>query len=210
MRFTASGGPEPVRTVIHNLVVVTVATVVGHREFFPHHGKDRLKKICHDLLDSVAEYRVYHHAPREVITMQALTIGKVARRAEVGVETVRFYERQGLIAAPQRARSGYRLYPEDTVARIRFIRRAKALGFTLRDIRELLALRVDPEISSAEIKACVQEKMTAIAEKIRTLQRMHETLVRLTSVCDGCAPVSACPILEALDTPVEGEEAYGS
>jgi MerR family copper efflux transcriptional regulator len=136
--------------------------------------------------------------------MQALTIGKVARRAEVGVETVRFYERQGLIAEPQRAKSGYRLYPEETVTRIRFIRRAKELGFSLREIRELLALRVDPEVSSAEVKACAQMKITAIEEKIRALQRMKETLVQLTSACDGCAPVSACPILEALEMPVEG------
>lgn len=69
--------------------------------------------------------------------MQALTIGKVARRAEVGVETVRFYERQGLIAEPQRGMSGYRLYPEETVARSRFIRRARELGFSWREIREL-------------------------------------------------------------------------
>ena len=135
--------------------------------------------------------------------MQALTIGKVARRAKVGVETVRFYERQGLIAEPHRGRSGYRLYPEEAVARIRFIRRAKELGFSLREIRELLALRVNPEVSSVEVKTRAQVKITAINEKIRTLQRMKETLVRLTSACDGCAPVSACPILEALETPVE-------
>ena len=139
--------------------------------------------------------------------MQALTIGKVARRAEVGVETVRFYERQGLIAAPQRGTSGYRLYPEETVARLCFIRRAKALGFSLREIHELLALRVDSEGSSAEVKARAQAKITAIEEKLRTLQRMKEILVRLTTACDGCVPVSACPILEALKAPGEGEDA---
>ena len=137
--------------------------------------------------------------------MQALTIGKVARRAEVGVETVRFYERQGLIAEPQRARSGYRLYPEATVTRIRFIRRAKGLGFSLREIRELLVLRVDPEVSSAAVKSRTQVKITAIEEKIRTLQRMQETLVRLASACDGGAPVTGCPILAAFDGSIEAQ-----
>src|SRR5262245_6256882 len=139
--------------------------------------------------------------------MQALTIGKVARRAEVGVETVRFYERQGLIAAPPRGTSGYRLYPEETVAHLSFIRRAKALGFSLRKIHELLALRVESEGRSAEVKARAQAKITAIEEKLRTLQRMKEILVRLTTACDGCGPVSACPILEALEAPGEGEDA---
>jgi len=139
--------------------------------------------------------------------MHALTIGKVARCAAVGVETIRFYERQGLIAEPHRTRSGYRLYPEETVLRLHFIRRAKALGFSLREIRELLALRVDPEGRSAEVKARAQGKITTIEEKIRTLQRMQETLVRLTTACDGCAPVSACPILEALDAPIARQEA---
>ncbi len=88
--------------------------------------------------------------------MQILTIGKVARRAGVGVETIRFYEREGLITAPSRGVSGYRRYPEETVSRIRFVRRAKALGFSLREVRELLSLRVDPERSSAEVKAHAQ------------------------------------------------------
>ena len=138
--------------------------------------------------------------------MQALTIGKVARRAAVGVETVRFYERQGLIAEPQRARSGYRLYPETTVTRIRFIRRAKELSFSLREIRELLALRVDPEVSSAEVKSRAQTKIAAIEEKIRTLQRMQETLARLASVCDGYAPVRTCPILAGFDGSIEAQD----
>ena len=85
--------------------------------------------------------------------MQTFTIGKVARQAGVGVETVRFYEREGLIPSPLRGTSGYRQYPEITVSRIRFIRRAKSLGFSLREIRELISLRVDPAGSSAEVKA---------------------------------------------------------
>lgn len=137
--------------------------------------------------------------------MQTFTIGKIARRAGVGVETVRFYERQGLIAVPTRGASGYRQYPEDTVSCLRFIRRAKALGFALREIRELLALRVDPIGSSSEVKARAQAKIAVIEEKISTLRRMQETLVHLATACDGCAPVRACPILDALEAHDEQE-----
>ena len=101
--------------------------------------------------------------------MQPCTIAGIARRAGVGVETVRFYERQGLIAQPPRGVSGYRRYPEETVARLRFIRRAKALGFSLREIRELLSLRVDPMGRSGEVKARAQAKIADIEEKIRAL-----------------------------------------
>ena len=131
--------------------------------------------------------------------MQTYTIGTVAREAGVSVETVRFYEREGLIPTPARSASGYRQYPAATVARLRFIRRAKALGFSLRDIRALLALRVDPARRSAEVKAHAQAKIADIAQRIRTLRRMHTTLVDLSEACDGCGPVRNCPILDALD-----------
>ncbi|MCH8048022.1 MAG: MerR family transcriptional regulator, partial [Planctomycetes bacterium] len=78
------------------------------------------------------------------IGVNSLTIGQLARRAEVGVETVRFYEREGLLEEPARRPSGYRQYDEGVVDRLRFIRRAKQLGFTLKEIRELLSLRLDP------------------------------------------------------------------
>ena len=133
--------------------------------------------------------------------MQTLTIGQVAQRAGVGIATVRFYERQGLIAAPARGASGYRQYPEETVLRLGFIRRAKALGFSLREIRVLLALRVNATMSSGEVKARAQAKITDIEGKICTLMRMKEALIRLTTACDGEAPVRDCPILEALDAP---------
>ena len=85
--------------------------------------------------------------------MQALTIGEVAKAADIGVETVRFYEREGLIAEPPRRQSGYRQYPPDTIRRLRFIRRAKDLGFTLKEIGELLDLHVDPTRSCADVRA---------------------------------------------------------
>ena len=131
--------------------------------------------------------------------MQTFTIGKVARQAGVGVETVRFYEREGLIPSPLRGASGYRQYPETTVSRIRFIRRAKSLGFSLREIRELLSLRVEPAGSSAEVKAHAQAKIADIEQKIRALRRMKKTLVDLTDACDGCGPLRDCPILGALE-----------
>src|SRR5437867_9097723 len=106
--------------------------------------------------------------------MNALTIGQLARHGGVGVETVRFYEREGLLDEPARKASGYRQYTEDVVARLRFIKRAKALGFTLKEIGELLALRLDPETSCAEIKDRAKAKIDDIQAKIRDLQRMRE------------------------------------
>lgn len=130
---------------------------------------------------------------------QKMTIGKVARRSGVGVETVRFYERNGLIPEPMRSESGYRQYSEQIVSRIRFIRRAKELGFTLREIKELLSLRLQPEASCADVRSRAEAKICDIEEKIRTLERMKATLIRLTQSCSNDGPVSECPILDALD-----------
>jgi MerR family mercuric resistance operon transcriptional regulator len=135
--------------------------------------------------------------------MKPLTIGQVARRAEVGVETVRFYERQGLLEEPARKESGYRQYTEDVVARLRFIRRAKELGFTLKEIVELLALRLDPDTSCAEVRGRAKAKIDDIDAKIRDLQRMRQALDKLVASCRGRGPISACPILDALDKEQE-------
>jgi MerR family copper efflux transcriptional regulator len=131
--------------------------------------------------------------------MQGLRTGQVAKQAGVTVETLRYYERTGLIDAPPRTASGYRAYPAETVSRLRFIRRAQALGFTLQEIGELLSLRLSPTASSAAVKAHAQAKMADIEAKIRTLTRMQETLASLIRACDGCAPLRACPILDALE-----------
>jgi len=139
----------------------------------------------------------------EARTMKPLTIGQVARQAGVGVETVRFYERQGLLEEPSRRESGYRQYPGDVVARLRFIKRAKELGFSLKEIKELLALRVDPSTTCAEVRSKATEKITDVEQKIEALQRIRKALVKLTAVCRGRGPTSECPILDALD----GEEA---
>lgn len=131
--------------------------------------------------------------------MKPLTIGQVARSAGVGVETVRFYERQGLLQEPARKDSGYRQYPEDVVARLHFIKRAKELGFSLKEIKELLALRVDPETTCGEVKRRAEAKIADVEEKIQALQRIKKALVQLTAVCRGRGPTSECPILDALD-----------
>jgi len=131
--------------------------------------------------------------------METLTIGKVARLAGIGVETIRFYEREGLIEEPPRRESGYRQYPEDTVHRLRFIRRAKELGFTLKEIKELLALRIEPETTCEDIRRRAEAKIGDIEEKICTLNKMKGALKKLTLACKGRGPVSACPILEAME-----------
>ena len=130
----------------------------------------------------------------------SLTIGQLAKAAGVGVETLRFYERKGLLPPPPRSRSGYRRYPADAVARVRFIRRAKELGFSLAEIRELLAMRVDPGRSCADVRAVARAKIADVEAKIADLTRMRAVLRRLARACPGEGPVSACPIVEALDT----------
>ncbi len=129
--------------------------------------------------------------------MKLLTRGQLARLAGVGIETVRFYEREGLLAEPARTPAGYRQYGEDVVARLWFIQRAKELGFTLNDTKELLSLRVDP--SCEDVKARAEAKIADIEEKIKTLQRMKKSLARLTTECGGKGGGRECPILDALD-----------
>ena len=130
--------------------------------------------------------------------MSSLTIGDVARQAGVGVETVRFYERQGLLEEPQRRASGYRQYDEEAVAVLRFIRRAKELGFTLKEIKGLLALRLDASATRAEVRQQARAKVTDIEARIADLQRMRDVLLKLIKKCHGDGAATGCPILEAL------------
>ena len=131
--------------------------------------------------------------------MKPLSIGNVARLAGVGIETIRFYEREGLIAEPPRKESGYRQYPEATVSRIRFIKRAKTLGFSLQEIKDLLFLRIDPGTTCDYVLRRAETKLRDIEEKIQTLQRMKKALSALAATCPGQGPVSDCPMLEASD-----------
>lgn len=132
--------------------------------------------------------------------MKALTIGKVAQRAGIGVETVRFYEREGLIEAPPRMESGYRQFDEEVVRRLQFIRRAKELGFTLNEIKELLSLKFDPDASCADVKERTEAKIADVEVKIRSLRQIRDALQRLAAACEGNGDSRACPILDALDS----------
>jgi MerR family mercuric resistance operon transcriptional regulator len=131
--------------------------------------------------------------------MNSLTIGRLARQAGVNQETVRFYERRGLLPRPPRSASGYRLFPAEAARRLRFIRRAQELGFSLAEIAELLSLRVSRRATSGAIRARAEAKISDIESKIKTLESMKKTLRKLITACPGCGPVAQCPILESLD-----------
>ena len=130
---------------------------------------------------------------------KSLTIGRLAKQAGVNLETVRFYERRGLLPRPPRSASGYRLFPAEAARRLKFIRRAQELGFSLAEVAELLSLRVSRRTTSAEIRARAEAKIADIEAKMKSLESIKETLGKLTKVCDGCGPVAQCPILESLD-----------
>lgn len=125
------------------------------------------------------------------------TIGRLATAAGVGIDTVRFYERRGLLPAPRRTASGYRLYDADSISRIRFVRRAKDLGFTLDEIRNLLKLQ-DNAGPKSEVKAITRLKLDQIDNKIADLTRMRTVLEKLSAECSGKGSVSGCPIIEAM------------
>ena len=128
-----------------------------------------------------------------------LRIGEVANKSHVGVETVRFYEREGLIALPQRNVSGYRQYSESAIKQIQFIQHAKTLGFSLKEIRELIKLKSTRDARCKSIKSTAKAKIADIQEKIDALKRMKMALEPLVAQCKSSDPISDCPILNALD-----------
>ena len=130
---------------------------------------------------------------------QTLKIGEVARRTGVSVETVRYYEREGILEPPARRPSGYRAYPEEAVRRVRFVKRAQQLGFSLRAIAELLAQRHDPKGRACRVKRTSAALVAEIDERIATLTRMRDALAALERGCSGRGPASRCSILDALD-----------
>src|SRR5712692_2572047 len=132
--------------------------------------------------------------------MGSLTIGALAKRAGVGVETVRFYERRGLVRRPARPGMGYRSYPEEAVGRIRFIRNAQGLGFTLQEVKELLALRVTAGTSCAAVRARAAAKVADVKRRVADLDRIKAALERLIAVCPGRGALVNCSILDALDS----------
>ena len=136
--------------------------------------------------------------PSSILT----TIGAAARQAGVGVETIRFYERRGLVRQPGKpAASGARHYPPETVARLRFIRQAQQLGFSLRQIADLLALRATPNSDSAEVRAAVEAKLAEVARKMAQLREMRAALRTLLAACPGGGGLECCSIMDALTHP---------
>jgi len=133
--------------------------------------------------------------------MQTFTIGQVARESGIGVETVRFYEREGLLEKPARRLSGYREFESEAVARLRFIKQAQRLGFTLREIKELLALKLDPDATRAQVRERAVAKIADIDKRIKELQRMKKALMPLIEACNGKGTLEGCPILDAIEKP---------
>ena len=135
--------------------------------------------------------------------MNQLTIGKLANAAQVNVQTVRYYERQGLLPEPTRRESGYRQYSQDDVKQLRFIKRAQELGFSLREIKELLALRVDSDTVCKDVWGRAAAKAQDIEQKIASLQEIKQALEELMSHCNTEVATRECIFLEILDSEDE-------
>jgi len=149
---------------------------------------------CSASLDPKVHFRVY------TITMKHFeTIGQVAKRSGIRIETIRYYEKEGLLSQPKRSANGYRLYTGESVKRLIFIRTAKELGFSLKDIKQLLSLRADPKSRCKDVKRKAEEKIGEVDEKIKTLREMKTALNKLVKECSGKGPASECPILEAIE-----------
>lgn len=130
--------------------------------------------------------------------MNTFTIGQVADKTGLGIETIRFYERKGLIDEPPRKESGYRQYDYTAIDRLAFIQQAKSLGFTLNEIKELLSLSLTSASPTREIKSIARRRLDDIEDKLKMLKRMRQTLKKLVDACPGEGPASECPILEAM------------
>ncbi len=133
--------------------------------------------------------------------MRQKTIGWVAKETGVNAQTVLYYERRGLLPAPSRSFSGYRLFNDASVRRIRFIKRAKELGFSLKQITALLALQGEQDASCAEVSAMAASHLEDIETKIHDLERMRKALVPLVEACPKKGVLKACPIMDSLDNP---------
>lgn len=127
-----------------------------------------------------------------------MKIGKAAKQVGISVEAVRFYEKQGLIDKPPRNSSGYRNYPDEVIDHLYFITKAKELGFSLKEIKELLLLRYEPGTTCDDIKQQAETKIEDIEKRIEALIKIKGALSELVSACTGKGPASSCPIIETL------------
>lgn len=132
--------------------------------------------------------------------MNGMTRGEVADKADVNPETLRYYERKGVIPNPPRSDGGFRLYDESYVDRLRFIQRAQDLGFTLAEIKGLLELRVDDEATCQDVRTRAEAKLDEVEAKIQDLKRIRDALSTLAKTCAGNeGPTTECPILDAME-----------
>lgn len=129
-----------------------------------------------------------------------MTIGELARQAEMTVEAIRYYERRGLLRAASRTPAGYRRYEQDALDRVRFIKRARSLDFSLREIGELLTLRVRPDASCETVDRATERKLRTIRRRIEELTVLERRLARLARTCDATRPIRECPILRELQS----------
>jgi len=126
------------------------------------------------------------------------TIGALAKQAAVAVDTIRYYEREGLLSNPERKASGYRQYDAKALERVMFIRRAKDLGFTLEEIKSLLMLSTDRENGVEGVKKRAQDRLNELDRRLREMKRMRDDLALLLDACPGCGEPECCPILSTL------------
>jgi MerR family copper efflux transcriptional regulator len=131
-------------------------------------------------------------------TNESMTIGKISKATDIGIETIRNYERQGLIPPPKRSSSGYRLYPKSSIQRLRFINQSKSLGFSLSDIGEILSLSSTSNTSCGEVQEHIQTKIKDIDKRIERLLRIKQALEKLENQCNENPSSEECPILKLL------------
>jgi MerR family copper efflux transcriptional regulator len=132
-----------------------------------------------------------------------LTIGAIAKRTGLGIQTVRFYEREGLLEEPPRSSSGYRTYDESAVRRLGFIRRAQELGFSLKEIRELISLEQDLDADCDHVRGIANAKLDTIEIKIADLLRMKSALEKVVQSCAGTGTIRDCGVIECLQTEAD-------
>ncbi len=137
-----------------------------------------------------------------------MTIGRLAKAVGVNIQTVRYYERRKLLTPTARKPSGYRLYGDDTLKRLRFIKNAQALGFTLHEIAELLNLRVTSTARCGDVKRKAQAKLAIVEDKVRDLKALARALRSLIETCQAGQPTDRCPILQTLEVERRSQNGY--
>jgi len=139
--------------------------------------------------------------------MTGLTIGELAKKSGVNIETIRYYEKRGLLTEPPRSESGYRQFPEETLEQIKFIMNAKKVGFTLKEILELFSLRLGSNSTCADVKKKAEEKIKEVEEKINQLRRIKKALSEMTALCSRGVPARNCHFLEMLLSDLSRKQA---